>query len=128
MVKVNFFALETDYNIKLSNHLVLIQYQFNSYDILEPTVELLQLAIAGSYPPKPQLNKMYTCITSITKPMVFNEYQLPFGLKTAYCLVIKDTKKNYWLTKSINLSNPIRYTYMEQDTSQIVRHMDFPFG
>lgn len=39
MVKVNFFVLATDYNnIKLSNHLVLIQYQFNSYDILEPTV------------------------------------------------------------------------------------------
>lgn len=58
--------------------------------------------------------------------MIFNEYQLPYGLKTAYCLVIKDTK-NYWLTKSINRSDPIRYTYMEQDTFQIFQDMEFPF-
>lgn len=41
MVKVNFFVLATDYNIKLHNHLVLTQYQFNSFDRLEPTVTLL---------------------------------------------------------------------------------------
>lgn len=45
MVKVNFFVLATDYNIKPHNHLVLSQYQFNSFDRLDVS---LQLAMAGN--------------------------------------------------------------------------------
>lgn len=82
---------------------------------------LLQfIAIADTYPPKPQRIKMNKCINRL---MVFEFYQVPFGLKTAYCLIIRDTNINYWLTKNINLLNPMRYAYTEQDTVQDFFHI-----
>lgn len=41
MVKVNFFVLATEYNIKPRNHLVLSQYQMSSFDRLQRAVTML---------------------------------------------------------------------------------------
>lgn len=76
MIKVNFFVLATDYNIKFRNHLVSIVMTY-----------LLWLPKCT----QPQLNKCTSEFKSKLK--VFDDDQLPFGLKTAFCLVIKDTRK-----------------------------------
>lgn len=56
---------------------------------------------------------MCKCITSLKKRGVFIGYQLLFGLKTVYFLLIKDSK-DICMTKSINLANLISYTYMSK--------------
>lgn len=52
--------------------------------------------------------QMYKC-TPRLRWKIFIEYQPSFGLKTAYCSDIGDTKIN-WLTKSIHLSKQL-YTW-----------------
>lgn len=64
--------------------------------------------VTGNCPPKTSANQNLHVYYKF-ELKAFNEYQLPFQL-TAYCLVVKDTKENtnYWLIKSINLSNPVK--------------------
>lgn len=85
---------------------------------------LIQLAMAGNYPSQPQLMKTHKVYYN-SNLMVVDEYQRLFGLKTPYWL-IDDlcSTKNEWLTKSINLSNPIRYTRHFPN----FREMESPFS